>query len=86
MKMKKYVKPELFYEKFALTQHIADCAWEMTGFSTKDACHAVPDPEKLEAVGETLFLSAANMCMLTPDSYDEYCYQGGPERVSVFAS
>ena len=27
MIMKKYVKPEIYYENFELSQHIADCGW-----------------------------------------------------------
>ena len=32
--MKKYVKPELYYERFELTQTIADCAWQMNNASS----------------------------------------------------
>ena len=35
MEKKKYEKPKIIYEKFDLSQHIADCAWELTN-STKE--------------------------------------------------
>ena len=35
--MKNYVKPELFYERYELSQHIADCAWEVNYEKTETA-------------------------------------------------
>lgn len=78
--MKKYVKPELFYEKYELTQHIADCAWELTN-STKDTCAAQADPIKLPGF-QNLFVSAINDCVNIPTEhggfYEDYCeFNGG---------
>lgn len=83
--MKKYVKPELIYEKFELTQHIADCAWELTN-STKDTCSAQADPDYLPGF-PNLFMSDANGCTLIPGTnYQDYCYHDGAQGVNVFAS
>lgn len=83
--MKKYVKPELFYEQFELTQHIADCAWELTN-STKDTCHAQADPDYLPGF-HNLFMHDANGCVLIPGTnYQDYCYHDGAQGVNVFAS
>lgn len=83
--MKKYVKPELFYEQFELTQHIADCAWELTN-STKDTCHAQADPDYLPGF-PNLFMHDASGCVLIPGiNYQDYCYHDGAQGVNVFAS
>lgn len=87
--MKKYVKPELFYERFELSQHIADCDWELTN-STKDTCSAEAD-ETLSGM-ENLFVSVANGCVYIPAGYEGsnyeglVCYHDGGEGANVFAS
>ena len=83
--MKKYVKPELFFEQFELSQHIADCAWELTT-PTKDTCSATADPNMLPGFSN-LFMNENNGCELIPGiSYGDYCYQDGSNGVNVFAS
>ena len=86
--MKKYVKPELFYERFELSQHIADCAWELTN-STKETCFAVPDNDYIPIEGN-LFASQNNGCTWIASEfggpYTEYCYQGSTEGANVFTS
>ena len=42
-KMKNYVKPELFYESYELSQNIAACGWDLNQANTKD-CKFVGDP------------------------------------------
>lgn len=81
--MKAYVKPELFYERYELSQHIADCAWEMQ-LANKDNCVADPDPAKLPGM-PTLFTSKLN-CTLTEDNYEGYCYMPGPDGINTFIS
>lgn len=39
---KKYVKPELYYERFILSHNIADCGWNMN-MTMEDKCTAVGD-------------------------------------------
>ena len=80
--MKKYVKPELFYERFELSQHIADCAWELTQADEK-TCSADPDPEfgsgaLSSLVGATLF-TIEGICDLVPkvNYHGAYCYHTG---------
>lgn len=83
--MKKYVKPELFYEKFELTQHIADCAWELNS-PDKDSCEALADPDYLPGF-PPLFMSDAKGCSLIPGvNYQDYCYHDGAQGVNVFMS
>ena len=82
--MKKYIKPEVFIEKFELNQHIADCAWELTN-SNKDNCYAEPDSQLLEGM-PTLFMSENNGCMLIAGEYNDFCYNNGLDSPNVFAS
>lgn len=79
--MKKYVKPELFYEKYELSQHIADCQWELQ--YGKNQCVATPDPEDMPGYDKTLF-SAELSCDIT--NYEDYCYQNGTGAIKVFIS
>ncbi len=83
--MKKYVKPELFYEKFELTQHIADCAWELNS-AAKESCEALADPDYLPDF-PPLFMSNTYGCMLiSGETYQDYCYHDGAQGVNVFKS
>lgn len=85
--MKKYVKPELFYERFELSQHIADCDWELTN-ATKQSCFAVADEDL--PFTQTLFASSANLCDWIPTefggTYEGICYHDGTDGGNVFNS
>ena len=83
--MKKYVKPELFYERFELNQHIADCAWELTN-PNQSNCAASADQNLLPGF-TTLFVSSNAECEYIPGvNYEDYCYHDGAQGVNVFAS
>lgn len=82
--MKKYIKPEVFIEKYELNQHVADCAWELTN-STMDTCSAEADPDIIPGL-PNLFVSFDNGCVFTTDVYGDFCYQNGSESANVFAS
>lgn len=72
--MKKYVKPELFYEHFELSQHIADCGWEMQ-YATKESCNATPDLDHWAGYeGDTVFTLEPS-CTIT--DWEQYCYENG---------
>lgn len=70
--MKKYVKPELFLEQFELSQHIADCAWELK-FASGNSCYAEPDSALLPGL-PNLFTISTNGCVATEDKLEEFCY------------
>lgn len=83
--MKKYVKPELFYERYELSQHIADCQWEMN-HATKESCVALPDqdPFFLPLDWGTLFTEQPRCDNV---DWENYCYQtGNSGNVKVFVS
>ena len=42
--MKKYVKPELFFESYELSQNIAACGWDMKNQNQPGDCKAEGDP------------------------------------------
>ena len=87
--MKKYVKPELFYERYELSQHIADCGWELQW--ADGACKATGDKNIWGDMSETLF-SVKLACDYQIDSedpnnkYQQYCYQNGADAIKVAMS
>ena len=83
--MKKYVKPELFYERFELSQHIADCGWELK--HADGSCKANPDEKHwgsgaLTDMG-TLFTTALSCDNKTDAGYQNYCYENGTDVVAI---
>lgn len=89
--MKKYVKPELFYEQFELSQHIADCAWEWKNNTDETrGCYADADPDKIIQIFPgakyTLFVSEPLCAIFPGDDYYSYCYHPGAEHESLFKS
>lgn len=90
--MKKYVKPELFYERYELSQHIADCGWELKDpegnltWGQGGACKAYPDSKKWgEGYTETLFTEGIG-CTIDSRVSQDYCYQTGSGGMKVAVS
>lgn len=83
--MKKYVKPELFYERYELTQHIADCSWELKNSSDDRTCNAEPDPDDYPGF-QILFHAGQDGCDLTSDKWQDYCYHNGADGYRLFQS
>ena len=81
--MKKYIKPELFYERYELSQHIADCAWELQ-FADDQNCIAIPDQD--DYPDHPNLFTDYDRCGMTPDALEAYCYHNGADGVNVFAS
>ena len=78
--MKKYVKPELFYEHFELNQHIADCGWELN--HTADNCTAQADSNHWgDAYNKQLFATEGQGCTVT--DVERYCYQNGGDDTPI---
>ena len=80
---RKYVKPQVVFEKFELTKHVADCAWELN--STQSECFAEADPDYIPGL-PNLFAKGITGCVVTSDVYQDYCYQDGAQGANVFAS
>ena len=79
--MKNYVKPELFYERYELSQHIADCAWEVK-LANEEVCVLVADDELV--MSETLFNDV--LCDFNTSDYEGFCYQSGMDGFNSFMS
>lgn len=79
--MKKYVKPELFYERYELTEQIAACAWDLNqanenvcGFHGADL-----------GMGDWVILAAKeNGCKIT--DFQGYCYYPSEDGMNTFNS
>ena len=87
--MKKYVKPELFYEHYELSQHIADCTWEFQNLTSREICIARPDPEKLPIETEEFVYKLFEkdwICSFFPEDWLDYCYYGGSLDAVLFNS
>lgn len=83
--MKKYVKPDLYYENFELSTHIATCAWDMSNSKSKEECSAQADEEFCgPGFGEVLFNN--NKCTITEELVENYCWTNGSVGANVFNS
>lgn len=79
--MKAYVKPELFYERYELSQHIADCGLEFKNNTDVMACYAVADPKFNLGYGDAHLFSTA-----CETQFEGYCYMDGPDGIRTFVS
>lgn len=80
--MKKYVKPELFYERYELSQHIADCAVEWVANTDPLNCIANLDPAQIGVSG-TVFVQNNTVCTSTDETY---CITNGSGSSLTFVS
>lgn len=82
--MKKYVKPELFYERYELTEQIAACAWDLN--SVEGSCGYVGG----KGYGDWVIIDdkvAGCQLELTPEQGSEiYCYYPLDESKTLFQS
>lgn len=77
--MKKYVKPELFYENFELTQQVAICQYDLN-HTKPDNCNSFIGGEDSDFPG---LIVLTDMC----DTYiEDYCYHGSTGGHSIFNS
>ncbi len=87
--MKKYVKPELFYEHYELSEHIADCLWEWHNDTIKEVCVAIPD-KKLDMDGfggiPDMVFSENPSCNMPPEYAEMYCYTSVVVDANLFKS
>ncbi len=84
--MKKYIKPELFYERYEVSQHLADCAWEYQLASDPHKCKATADPGKLPGL-PAIFLDEGVGCEFTDaQEYENYCYQNSAAGIKLHMS
>lgn len=81
--MKKYVKPELFFENYELSQHIAACAWDLNVINNSSVCGFKGDSSYgLEGY---VVMMESTVCTAI---YDEstYCYHTSSPEMTLFNS
>ena len=83
--MKEYVKPDLFYESFELSQHIAVCAYDFKNASNKNDCSATGDLENF-FIPDSIAIFNNDKCNTNPESIENFCYTTGAEGYNTFNS
>ena len=74
--MKKYVKPDLTYENFELSQHIANCGIEVNEGDTTN-CNPTLDEGSWPGLGGTQVFGEGKECAMDIDTIEVYCYTVG---------
>ncbi len=86
--MKKYVKPELIFESFEMTQQVAACTFDLvsnTSVDHNDETCAFSGIEPNMNVPVTIFLDGSNDC--NGHTAEDYCYTNGTaDSFNIFNS
>lgn len=76
--MKNYVKPELFFESYELSQNIAACGWDMNqdlpGVCTAKGDPSYGNPSDVEVFTEN------SACKVVLESY---CYENSADNIAM---
>lgn len=84
--MKAYVKPELFYERYELSQHIATCGIDVSGFNSIETCNVNLDYD-FWGMSDSVFSDGATKCGIDISVIEAYCYTTGEtDARKVFCS
>lgn len=76
--MKAYVKPELYFESYELSQHIAACGWDLQQNDINN-CAAKGDEENFNNPADVwIFHDPQYNCNCTEP--DQYCYTNGTDE------
>ena len=84
--MKPYVKPELHFESYELSQHIAACRWDWANLQNKHTCYAEYDPDvwgEASGSGFRLFADYNASCNMDEGMAEQqfgYCYTTGTSQ------
>ncbi len=83
---KKYIKPAILFESYELNTSIATCYWDLNVNNTsKDTCAASTDDVGVNT-GVLLFNNGNGNCTVSPDKYDDFCYEHGGNGSNLFNS
>jgi len=77
--MKKYVKPELYYEDFTLSQHVAACGVDVNQ-QDQFLCDAILDKAFWYDDGGLQLFGETKTCKLDVKDFDVYCYTSGADE------
>lgn len=82
--MKKYVKPELFYESFELAEQIAvGCSSNvLVNYADGNSCQA----DDFNGTGWTVFSTVNVNCTTKSNVIEGYCYHSGADGFTIFSS
>lgn len=80
--MKVYEKPRITIEQFTLSQHVADCGWELQA-GDENSCIANPDPDWNLGVPDGTKMFLGSPCEFVPESY---CYTDADGAFGLFRS
>ena len=80
--MKTYEKPQIFFESFEVSQHVAACGWDMSNSVTPENCSAVGDSVDFTNPPITIFVEGNSKCD-GPVDPQQYCYENSTENESV---
>ena len=75
--MKKYVKPELFFESYELSQNIAACGWDMQNLNQPGACKAKGDTSYGNP--DILVFTEGNC----ENVLESYCYENSADNITI---
>lgn len=82
--LKKYVKPDLFYENFELSHSVANCSPALNHTENECTLDSWEAPDLYLDAGENVFHS---QCTITSERLEGYCYwSGSDETRNIFTS
>ncbi|MBQ7889423.1 MAG: hypothetical protein IJ356_06660 [Erysipelotrichaceae bacterium] len=81
--MKKYIKPELYFESFTLSQNIAACTFDLM-LNDKSACVAEGDAGF--GLGGLRMFVETSVCGTDTVTPEDYCYTTGSDLMRVLQS
>ena len=81
--MKKYVKPELFFESYELSQNIAACGWDMGSKGNP----TLNSPLECKATGDPAW-GNPEIVVFTEDAkcdniWEGYCYENSADNITI---
>lgn len=80
--MKTYEKPQIFFESFEVSQHVAACGWDMSNSVTPENCSAVGDSVDFTNPPITIFVEGNSQCLISKDP-QLYCYENSTDDEST---
>lgn len=81
--MKKYVKPDLFYENFELSHSVANCSAALNHAEAETNC-VIDDIDGID-FGYTVFTAGVN-CQYDSNVWEKYCKFTGTDSINIFTS
>ena len=75
--MKNYVKPELFFESYELSQNIAACGWDMKNQNQPGDCQALGDAEH---GNPGILVFTEGKC---DNVLESYCYENSADNITM---